>query len=580
MGAPISTALTQLPIGEGMEAIRSPRNRWPAFGAMLVRDGAVTAAQLDHALALQHERPERRLGEILLGQGYATSLAVSRVLAEQHELELIELDFDSIDLSAALLLPESLARRYRALPVRFLDDGYVLVAVADPTNVMSSDELRLAVGMPIRICVAAPETIEAAITTLNDPQLAPVEEFVSDAEESEDTANILDLHHEIPAVVFVNKSISTALDLGASDIHFTPQQRRLYVRVRVDGVMRELSSIPGTQATAVVSRLKVMGGLDIAERRIPQDGRLSVRRGEESLDVRMATLPTTHGEKVTLRMLSQGEAPESLAALGMSKRSHADLQRAISQPFGAVVVVGPTGSGKTTTLFTCLQLLNTPDRQLTTIEDPVEYRVDGLDQVEVNPRAGLTFARGLRTILRSDPDVLLVGEVRDEETAQIAFRAAMTGHLILTTLHAQTAASAIQRLTDMNIERSILATSINCIVGQRLARRVCRACCEPTTPESELLEALNVLEMPEAAFVQALGCQQCGGTGYRGRVPLFEVMTMTDDIALLVNASTREIEAMAVSKGMATLREDGVRLAASGITTLEEVRRVAGETVT
>ena len=294
----------------------------------------------------------------------------------------------------------------------------------------------------------------------------------------------------------------------------------------------------------------------------------------------MATLPTTYGEKVTLRMLSQGEAPESLAALGMSTRSHADLQRAISQPFGAVVVVGPTGSGKTTTLFTCLQLLNTPDRQLTTIEDPVEYRVDGLDQVEVNPRAGLTFASGLRTILRSDPDVLLVGEIRDEETAQIAFRAAMTGHLILTTLHAQTAASAIQRLTDMNIERSILATSINCIVGQRLARRVCRACCEPTTPESELLEALNVLEMPEGAFVRALGCQQCGGTGYRGRVPLFEVMTMTDDIALLVNASTREIEAMAVSKGMATLREDGVRLAASGITTLEEVRRVAGETVT
>jgi len=263
----------------------------------------------------------------------------------------------------------------------------------------------------------------------------------------------------------------------------------------------------------------------------------------------------------------------------MSKRSHADLQRAISQPFGAVVVVGPTGSGKTTTLFTCLQVLNTPERQLTTIEDPVEYRVDGLDQVEVNPRAGLTFASGLRTILRSDPDVLLVGEVRDEETAQIAFRAAMTGHLILTTLHAQTAASAIQRLTDMRIERSILATSINCIVGQRLARRVCRECCSPATPELELLEALDVLEMPEGAFVRAAGCLQCGGTGYRGRVPLFEVMTMTDEIAMLVNAPTREIEAMAVSKGMTTLREDGVRLAAAGITTLEEVRRVAGETV-
>jgi type II secretory ATPase GspE/PulE/Tfp pilus assembly ATPase PilB-like protein len=323
-----------------------------------------------------------------------------------------------------------------------------------------------------------------------------------------------------------------------------------------------------------------MAGLDIAERRMPQDGRLSVRRGEESLDVRMATLPTTYGEKVTLRLLSQGEAPESLSALGMSPGSHAALERAIAQPFGAVVVVGPTGSGKTTTLFTCLQLLNTPDRQLTTIEDPVEYRVDGLDQVEVNVRAGLTFASGLRTILRSDPDVLLVGEMRDEETAQIAFRASMTGHLVLTTLHAQTAASAIQRLTDMNIERSILATSINCIVGQRLARRVCQACCVSTKPELELLKALNVFEMPEEeAFVRAVGCQECGGIGYRGRIPLFEVLTMTDEIALLVNAPTREIEAMAVSQGMKTLREDGVRLAASGVTTLEEVRRVTGETV-
>ena len=563
-----------------MEAIRQPRNQWPAFGALLVRNESVTPQQLDQALAIQADRPDRRLGEILLDEGFVTSSAISRVLAEQHELEYMELDYASIDMAAALLLTEILSRRYRAIPVRFLDDGSILVAVADPTNVMFSDELRLAVGMPIRICVAAPETIDSAITMVNDPASVQSLEFVSDAQETEDTANVLDLHHDTPSVMFVNTAISTAVDAGASDIHFTPQQRRLHVRIRVDGVMRELTSIPGTQATAVVSRLKVMGGLNIAERRMPQDGRLSVRRGGETMDVRMATLPTTFGEKVTLRMLSQGEAPESLETLGMAPRSHAALQRAISQPFGAVVVVGPTGSGKTTTLFTCLQLLNTPDRQLTTIEDPVEYRVDGLDQVEVNPRAGLTFANGLRTILRSDPDVLLVGEIRDEETAQIAFRASMTGHLILTTLHAQTAASAIQRLTDMNIERSILATSINCIVGQRLARRVCRACCIDTEPEVELLESLNMYSIPNASgFVRAVGCHECGGTGYRGRVPLFEVMTMTDEIALLVTAPTREIEAMAISQGMSTLRQDGVRLAAAGITTLEEVRRVAGETV-
>ena len=397
-----------------------------------------------------------------------------------------------------------------------------------------------------------------------------------------DDASFLDLHHNTPAVVFVNKAISNALDAGASDIHFTPQPGQLLVRIRVDGVMRELSTTARAQAPAVVSRLKIMGGLDIAERRMPQDGRVSVRRGDESMDVRMATLPTTYGEKVTLRMLSQGEAPDSLDALGMSPRSHSSLERAISQPFGAVVVVGPTGSGKTTTLFTCLQLLNTPDRQLTTIEDPVEYRVEGLDQVEVNPRAGLTFANGLRTILRSDPDVLLVGEIRDEETAQIAFRAAMTGHLILTTLHAQTAAASIQRLTDMSIERSILATSINCIIGQRLARRVCKSCCVAGEPDPELLQSLGLAgDLPEdAAFVRAVGCRECGNTGYRGRTPLFEVMTMTDEIAMLVGAPSRDIEAMAVSQGMATLREDGVRLAATGITTLEEIRRVAGETLT
>jgi len=564
-----------------MEAARNPRNQWPALGTLLVRDGAVTAEQLELALQKQRVKPDRRLGEILLEEGFVTPLAISRVLAEQHELEFVELDLESIEIAAALKLPEVLARKYLALPIRFVGDGSVLIAVADPTNVMFSDELRLAVGMPVRICVAAPDAIDEAISRLSREAGDTMEEVVTDAAETEDDANVLDLNHDTPSVVFINRAISKALDLGASDLHFTPQQRRLFVRIRVDGVMRELSSIPGSHAAAVATRLKIMGGLDIAERRAPQDGRISVKRVDESLDVRIAILPTTYGEKVTLRVLSQGEAPDSLDALGMAPQSHAALERAISQPFGSVVVVGPTGSGKTTTLFTCLQMLNTPDRQLTTIEDPVEYRIDGLDQTEVNPRAGLTFASGLRTVLRSDPDVILVGEVRDEETAQIAFRAAMTGHLVLTTLHAQTAAAAIQRLTDMNIERSILATSINCIVGQRLARRACQACCRPTAPKRELLQSLGISRAgAEGGFVEAVGCSECGGTGYRGRVPLFEVMTMTDEIALLVNAPTREIEAMAVSQGMATLREDGLRLAAAGITTLEEVRRIAGETVT
>ncbi len=560
-----------------MEAARNP---WPALGTLLVRDGAVTPEQLELALEEKRSKPEVRLGEILVANGFATRAAVSRVLAEQHELDYVELDFPSIEVEAAMMLPENLARRYKALPIRIMEDGYVLVAVADPTNVMFSDELRLALGMPVRVCVAAPDAIDHAITKLNDGATIDIEDVVTDADETADDATVLDLNHDTPAVVFINRAISKALDLGASDIHFTPQQRRLFVRVRVDGVMRELTSIAGTHGTAILSRLEIMGGLDIAERRAPQDGRVSIKRGAQAIDVRIAVLPTTHGEKVTLRILSQGEAPDSLDALGMWPRSRAALERAIAKPYGAVVVVGPTGSGKTTTLYTCLQVLNTPDRQLTTIEDPVEYRAAGLDQIEVNPRAGLTFANGLRTVLRSDPDVLLVGEVRDEETAQIAFRAAMTGHLVLTTLHAQTAASAIQRLMDMNIDRSILATSINCIIGQRLARRVCQACCEPTIPDPATLRALNVPDAyGDLNLYKAVGCPECGETGYKGRVPLFEVLSMTDEVALLVGAPTREIEAMAISQGMFTLREDGVRLAVAGVTTLDEVRRVAGDAI-
>jgi type IV pilus assembly protein PilB len=557
-----------------MEAAHTP---WPALGTLLVRDGAITPEQLESALAEKRTTPERRLGEIIVEQGYANRAQVAQVLAEQHELPYLELDETSIEPDAAGLLPENLARRYHALPVRLLEDGSLLVAVADPTNVLFSDELRLALGVPIRVGVASADAIEAAIGNVHQ---AVVEITEVDDEELESDATVLDLDADTPAVVFVNKTISRALDLGASDIHFTPQQRRLHVRTRVDGVLRDMTSIANTHAPAVTSRLKIMGALDIAERRAPQDGRVSIRRGDDMIDVRIAVLPTTHGEKVTLRILNQGEAPESLEALGMWPSSRELLEHAISQPYGSVIVVGPTGSGKTTTLYACLQQLNTPEKSLTTIEDPVEYRARGLDQIEVNPRAGLTFANGLRTILRSDPDILLVGEIRDEETAQIAFRAAMTGHLVLSTLHAQTAAATIQRLLDIGIDPGIITTSINCIVAQRLARRLCQSCAEPYQPEPGELAALGVGQSStELQLFRAVGCTLCGKSGYRGRIGLFEVLPMTDEIAGLVGAPTREIQAAAVAGGMFTLRDDGVRLSIAGVTTLEEVRRVAGDSI-
>ena len=561
-----------------MEAARTP---WPALGALLIRDGAITPDQLERALAEKRSTPGRRLGEILVEHGVATTSEVAHVLAEQHALPFLELDDTEIEAEAAGLLPETLARRYNALPVQLLDDGSVLVAVADPTNVLFSDELRLALGLPVRAAVAAADAIEAAIGQFHHHVLELGEVDVEDEPEA-GLGTVLDLDADTPAVIFVNKAISRALDIGASDIHFTPQQRRLHVRARVDGVLRDLNSIGSSHAPAVTSRLKIMGGLDIAERRAPQDGRVSVRRGDASVDVRVAVLPTQHGEKVTLRILNQADAPESLAALDMWPRSRQLIEHAIAQPYGAVVVVGPTGSGKTTTLYACLQQLNTSERALTTIEDPVEYRAPGIDQIEVNPRAGLTFATGLRTILRSDPDILLVGEIRDEETAKITFRAAMTGHLVLTTLHAQTAAAAIQRLLDIDVDNGIIATSVNCFVAQRLVRRVCQACAEPYRPEGSELElvasAASGRRRPQ--LLRAVGCTLCGKTGYRGRVGLFEVLPMTDEIAGLVGAPTREIETAAVAAGMFTLRDDGIRLCLEGVTTLDEVRRVAGDTVT
>jgi type IV pilus assembly protein PilB len=555
-----------------MEAARTP---WPALGALLVRDGAITAEQLEQALAAKRAAPERRLGQILLELGATTQAAIARVLAEQHALPFLELDAAGVDPEAAFLLPEGLARRYHAIPIRVLEDGAVLVAVADPTNVLFSDELRLALGSPVRVGVAAADEIEAVIGQLHQA----VVEIAEVEEESEAGGTVLDLDADTPAVVFVNRAISRALDLGASDVHFTPQQRRLHVRARVDGVLREVSSIGNAHAPAVTSRLKVMGGLDIAERRAPQDGRVSIRRGEDTVDVRVAVLPTTHGEKVTLRVLNHAEAPESLDALELRPEARAALEAAIRRPFGAVVVVGPTGSGKTTTLHACLQELNTPERSLTTIEDPVEYRAPGVDQIEVNPRAGLTFASGLRTILRSDPDILLVGEIRDEETATIAFRAAMTGHLVLTTLHAQTAAAAVQRLLDIGVDHGVIATAVNCFVGQRLVRRLCQ-CAEPYRPDPEEVAALGPAARRKGVQLRrAVGCTLCARTGYRGRVGLFEVLPLTDAIAALVGAPTRELEAAAVAEGMVTLREDGARLVLEGVTSLDEIRRVAGDLV-
>jgi type IV pilus assembly protein PilB len=559
-----------------MEAAHHP---WPALGALLLRDGLVREEELQAAL-VEQRGSGKRLGEVLVERGTVTRTQVARVLAEQHELPFIELAESDVQIEAAILLPEDLARRYTALPVAIEPDDSILVAVADPTNVMHSDELRLALGRPLRFGVASPDAIEASIAFIHQQALTLV-----DDDETRAAAAAVGVHDveagdgDTPAISQVNKTIQRALSIGASDIHFTPQPRGLVVRGRVDGVVRELAVIPTSQQGAVTSRLKVMGRLDIAERRAPQDGRIAVKAGSQTVDLRVAVLPTKFGEKVTLRVLNQAAAPDSLSDLALAPDVEAMIRKSINQPFGCVLTCGPTGSGKTTTLYAALQELNTPDRTLMTIEDPVEYVTAGIDQIEVNIRAGLTFARGLRTILRSDPDIILVGEIRDEETAQIGVRAAMTGHLVLSTLHTQTAAGAIERLAEMGIEPGLLGSTLTCLIAQRLVRRVCPDCRETYTATPEEMSELGLSGEQGRILARGAGCPACGGTGYRGRVGLFEVLAMSEPIRVLIaeRASTSAIQRQAVEEGMRTLRQDGVRLCLEGVTTPEEIRRVAGD---
>jgi type IV pilus assembly protein PilB len=377
----------------------------------------------------------------------------------------------------------------------------------------------------------------------------------------------------------VNSLIARAIDEGASDLHFEPQVKQMTVRIRVDGVMRTLATIPKSMQPAVTSRLKIMAELDIAERRAPQDGRMSIRVGGMPMDLRCAVLPTTYGEQLVLRIMNRPGGRLGLSELGMSPTAEQAFARAIRQPYGAVLAVGPTGSGKTTTLYAALDVLNDADRVLMTIEDPVEYQTPGINQIEVNFKSGLTFGRGLRTILRSDPDVLLVGEIRDEETARIAIQAAMTGHLVLTTLHTHNAASSVARLADMGVEPSLLATSINCIVAQRLARRLCVHCRAPYVADPRELADLGLEpEGDDTILHRAVGCPSCSGSGYAGRVALYEVMTVQGTLRRLIESgSTEEIFAEATAQGMATLRQDGFRLALAGVSSLDEIRRVTGD---
>jgi type II secretory ATPase GspE/PulE/Tfp pilus assembly ATPase PilB-like protein len=543
------------------------------IGELLVRAGHVTPEAVEEALAAQ-QSSDKRLGEVLVEAGAVSSRAVAEALALQYSMEFVDLSVVEVDPQAAHLVQDSFARTHQVLPVRYLDGRVVEVAVADPTDLQVADEVRLAIGVGCRLAVADAKALLATIHRTYRLNLSVTEEsdedqFFLDAPLDAEGAATIDL---------VNALLSRAVNDGASDIHLDPQAREVIVRERIDGVLRAMEPLDKRMQNAVCSRLKIMASLDISEKRMPQDGSFSLLIGGTPVDVRVAVLPTKHGEHVVLRVL-QRSVKLALPDLGMSGDAEAAFMRSIRQPHGAVITCGPTGSGKTTTLYAALETLNEPGRSIATIEDPVEYQLPGINQMEVHDKIGLTFARGLRTILRSDPEVILVGEIRDEETAKTAVQAALTGHLVLTTLHTNDAAGAIGRLRNLGIESDLLPGAVNCIVSQRLARRLCIHCRAPYEPTREELGQGGLVQVGTSlpTLYRGTGCLQCGGSGYTGRVAMYELMPVQGLGSILVKGTTEEIFHAACEHGMRTLREDGLRLALAGVTSLDEVRRVTGD---
>jgi type IV pilus assembly protein PilB len=544
---------------------------WIPLGTLLVRAKILTEAELGAALAIEEET-QRRLGEIVVDLGYASEAQVAGALAEQYELEFLDLDRLEVDREVATLLTEPLAHRCAALPVRRLPNGAVLVAVADPTDVVAADHLRLAVGPNIRLAVCERAPLERAIARAYRHKIEAAPKPVRDDDHTR--SDIRDVASSAPTINLVNSVLTHAIEEGASDVRFEPRSNDLLVRARVDGVMRDLTTIPRHMQPAVTSRLKIMGSLDIAERRLPQDGRVSTHFGEDPIDLRIAVLPTRYGEQVVLRLGSRGTRPARLDELGMADHAERGLRAVLARPHGAVLVVGPTGSGKTTTLYALLDTLNTRDRVLTTIEDPVERHVDGAAQIEVDARAGLTFARGLRTILRSDPDVLLVGEIRDEETAAVSMQAALTGHVVLTSFHARDATAAIARLVELGVAAKLVGAALNCVVAQRLARRLCEGCRKPVSIDAASFAEVLDDEPDSVTAYEADGCPACSGTGYRGRVPLVEVMPISGNLRRLIDGPADALAAAAAEEGMVPLRQVGLHLCLAGVCSLPEITRV------
>jgi len=543
---------------------------------------------------MDHEKkPELRLAgdsfsQELVDEGHAGALGVAQTLAEKHHLPLVDLGAVGVDAEAVKMIALPVLNRVVAIP--FASDGSTLkVAITDPQDVRGLDEVRLATRLSVEFYVAARSDVLTELRRLSraaEAMNATFAQEMAGAEEEEEDVDDLEADDGIsdaPLVRLVNSMIFEAAEDGASDIHVEPQEDDLVVRYRIDGVLHVAHHISKRLASGLTTRLKVLAKLDIAERRRPQDGRITLNAAAAGrmLDIRVATLPTVDGEAVTMRLLDKSREVPTLGSLGLSDRMSEQMDAILARPTGALLVTGPTGSGKSTTLYAALNAISRPEINIITVEDPVEYRLGGVNQVQINPRAGLSFATALRSIIRSDPDVIMVGEIRDGETARISIEAALTGHFVLSTLHTNDAPSAITRLTEMGVEPFLTGAAVSAVLAQRLARRLCPHCAEPYTPTFDELHGLHLSEdraaaLEGVAFRRRRGCARCGQTGYRGRVGVFQLLSMSERLEQLAaeKAPREEIERAAVEEGMRTMWEDGVGKVAAGITSVEELARV------
>jgi type IV pilus assembly protein PilB len=550
------------------------------LGDILLEGGLVTPEQLGGAVEEQ-QRLGRSLGRVLVDLGILTEAQLVAALATQIGMQFVDLSDFAVDGSAVSRVSSAVCRRHTALPIGY-EDGKLVVAMADPANVFALDDIRSMSGYEIKPVVATKPDLIAAINRFHrgDEEMDNLTNVLdASTEVDDDLTNVKEVVEDAPIVKFVNLLITQAIQDRASDIHVEPTERDLRVRFRIDGVLHEVMRSPKTITSGVTSRLKIMADINIAERRIPQDGRLSVNANGIKIDLRVATLPTVWGEKIVMRVLDNSTAMLKLSDLGFSEPNYDVYSRSFVKPYGMILVTGPTGSGKSTTLYATLNIVSKPEVNVITVEDPVEYRLPGINQVQTNVKAGLTFSAALRSILRSDPDIVLLGEIRDGETAHIAVEAALTGHLVLSTLHTNDAPSAVVRLTEMGIEPFLVGSALDCVLAQRLARRLCPKCKEAYTPTPEMLLANRFpwedgQDLPE--LFRPVGCSACSKTGYKGRLALHEVMAMSEDIERLTveRASSMAITQVAVEQGMITLRHDGLLKVLSGVTSIEEIFRV------